>query len=106
MNIRTTALILSFIVVPTLFTGYSQGQRTYLMQCKQCHGNGTKGAALKQQNEWEVLFADKAALLKELHEATEATAYFRGTYFQKAAPGLHDFLYYYASDSGNVPICY
>jgi hypothetical protein len=82
-----------------------KGQRTYLMQCKKCHGVGTKGAAMKRQEEWDLLFADDASLLRLHHRRTKARAYFEGRKFQDAAAPLHRFLHYYGADSGNVPVC-
>ena len=82
-----------------------KGQKAYLKQCKKCHGNGTKGAAMKTQDEWEEAFEDDAAVFKEWHKGTKGEKYANGKKFQKYAPHLKAFLYEYASDSGNVPSC-
>jgi hypothetical protein len=82
-----------------------KGQRTYLLQCKKCHGVGTKGAAMKQQEEWDLLFADHAARLRQHHRDTKAKGYFESGKFRDAAAPLHRFLHYYGADSGNVPVC-
>ncbi len=83
-----------------------KGQKLYLKKCKKCHGNGTKGAAMKSQDEWEEAFEDNAALFIKWHEGTKAEKFVKGDKFKtKLAPDIKDFLYEYANDSGNVPSC-
>ncbi|MCJ7766168.1 MAG: c-type cytochrome [Thiovulaceae bacterium] len=82
-----------------------KGQRAYLKECKKCHGNGTKGAALKTQAGWAEGFADDAAVFKAWHKGTKGEAFANGRRFQRSAADLKDFLYEYGSDSGNVPSC-
>ena len=99
------------IATALLFTGTTlsadikKGQKAYLKQCKKCHGNGTKGDAMKSQDEWEEAFEDDAAIFIEWHAGTKAEKYVNGKKFKKYAPHLKDFLYEYANDSGNVPSC-
>lgn len=81
------------------------GQRTYLLHCKSCHGNGVKGAAMKRQAEWEELFEDDASALRALHAKTPVASYFESCAFKAAAADLYSFLFNYAADSGNVPTC-
>jgi mono/diheme cytochrome c family protein len=84
----------------------SKGQRTYFKECKRCHGNGVKGAAMQRQGGWDERFADGAALLVEDHDdIADARTYFQSSRFRSSAPYLHAFLRYYAEDSGNVPVC-
>jgi hypothetical protein len=74
--------------------------------CKRCHGNGTKGAAMKTQSEWEEAFENDAKLFTEWHKDTpKAMKLIESKKFKKLAPHLKDFLHYYGSDSGNVPSC-
>lgn len=82
-----------------------KGQKAYLKQCKKCHGNGTKGAAMKTQVEWATAFENDAAVFKKWHEGTKGEKYVNSKKFKKYAPHLKDFLYQYANDSGNVPSC-
>lgn len=82
-----------------------KGQKLYLKSCKKCHGNGTKGAAIKTQDEWETLFEASAAELIEAHKGDSSEPFFNNEKFQEMTPHLRDFLYEYASDSGNVPSC-
>lgn len=82
-----------------------KGQKFYLKMCKKCHGNGTKGAAMKTQDEWEELFEENGAMIIDAHKGTKGEALFNGDQFKKRAEHLKDFLYEYGSDSGNVPSC-
>jgi len=83
-----------------------KGQKVYLKKCKTCHGNGTKGAAMKTQKEWEDAFAGDAKIFRDWHkDDKKAMKYIDSSRFKKDAPHLKDFLYEYGSDSGNVPAC-
>jgi len=82
-----------------------KGQKAYLKSCKNCHGNGTKGAAMHTQDEWEDLFANGGAEIIKKHAGTKAEPYFNGDMFKGSAQDLRDFLFMYGSDSGNVPSC-
>ncbi|KIM11658.1 MAG: hypothetical protein KU37_05565 [Sulfuricurvum sp. PC08-66] len=103
------SLLLSAVAVSAFATSahadINKGQKAYLKQCKNCHGNGTKGAGMHTQDEWAELFEDDAALIIEKHAGTKADKYFGGESFKKLAPDLKDFLFHYGSDSGNVPSC-
>jgi len=83
----------------------NKGQKAYLKECKKCHGNGTKGAAMKSQAEWEELFENDGQLIKDKHKADKSSTWFNGEKFKDLAPHLKDFLYEYGNDSGNVPSC-
>jgi len=99
-----TALICLAAVAPAS-ADIKKGQKAYLKQCKKCHGNGTKGAAMKSQDEWEEAFEDNAEIFKEWHAGTKGESYSKGKRFKKYAADLKDFLYEYGNDSGNVPSC-
>ena len=109
MDFKRTTVVLSSLLVllagSTLNADIKKGQRSYLKQCKNCHGNGTKGAAMHSQDEWDELFADGAKKMKEVHAGTKGEAFINGPAFQNSAPDLRDFLYEYGNDSGNVPSC-
>lgn len=98
-------LLLSSAFAPTLSADIKKWQKAYLKQCKKCHGNGTKGAAMKTQAEWDAAFADDNAGFKAWHKGTKGEKYANGKKFKKSSPHLRDFLHEYASDSGNVPSC-
>jgi len=82
-----------------------KGQKGYLKTCKNCHGNGTKGAAMHTQDEWEDLFANGGAKIIKAHANDKSAAFFNGDGFKSQAQDLRDFLFEYGSDSGNVPSC-
>lgn len=107
---KTNTIIIAFLTALSLLStaasaDVKKGQKAYLKTCKKCHGNGTKGAAMKTQDEWEELFEDDAELLVEAHKGDKSEKFFAGKKFKKLSPHLKDFLYEYASDSGNVPSC-
>ncbi len=100
-------VVLSLILgVSSASADIKKGQKVYLKKCKKCHGNGTKGAAMKSQDEWEEAFEDDAEIFIEWHKGTKAEKFVSGDKFKtKYAPNLKDFLYEYGNDSGNVPSC-
>lgn len=107
---KTTSVLLSALVALGMMSTAAQaeikkGQKAYLKKCKKCHGNGTKGAAMKTQDEWAELFANDGANFIAAHKGTKAEKFVNGKKFKKLAPHLKDFLWEYGSDSGNVPSC-
>ena len=63
---KSTSLLLAAVVAvgmmaTTASADIKKGQKAYLKTCKNCHGNGTKGAAMHTQAEWEELFANGGA---------------------------------------------
>lgn len=83
----------------------NKGQKWYTKNCKECHGTGTKGAAMLTQNEWDDFFANNGEMIMKKHVGTKAESYFHGDRFKDQAEHLRDFLFEYGSDSGNVPAC-
>jgi len=107
---KSTSLLLATVVAfgmmaTTASADIKKGQKGYLKTCKNCHGNGTKGAAMHTQAEWEALFANEGASIIEKHKGTKAEAYFTSPGFKGSAQDLRDFLFEYGNDSGNVPSC-
>ncbi len=106
---KSTSLLLATVVAfgmmaTTASADIKKGQKGYLKTCKSCHGNGTKGAAMHTQAEWEDLFANGGANIIQKHAGTKAEAFFNGA-FKNSAQDLRDFLFEYGNDSGNVPSC-
>lgn len=105
----TSLLLATLVAVGMMATSASadvkKGQKAYLKTCKNCHGNGTKGAAMHTQDEWDELFADGGAKITKAHVGTKAEPFFNGEGFKGQSQDLRDFLFEYASDSGNVPSC-
>ncbi len=105
----TSLLLATFVAVGMMATNASadikKGQKGYLKTCKSCHGNGTKGAAMHTQAEWDTLFANGGANIIKAHAGTKAETMFNGDGFKNQAQDLRDFLFEYGNDSGNVPSC-
>ena len=107
---KTTSSFLAILVavgtiVSTASADIKKGQKAYLKTCKNCHGNGTKGAAMHTQDEWDELFANGGAKIIKAHEKDKSAAFFNGDGFKNQSQDLRDFLFEYGSDSGNVPTC-
>ncbi|MFA6188038.1 MAG: c-type cytochrome [Sulfuricurvum sp.] len=107
---KSTSLLLATVVAfgmmaTTASADIKKGQKAYLKTCKNCHGNGTKGAAMHTQAEWEDLFANGGENIIKKHAGTKAEAFFGGSTFKGTSQDLRDFLFEYGSDSGNVPSC-
>ena len=112
MKKSTSILLSSLVALGMLSTSafadgsIKKGKKAYLKSCKKCHGNGTKGAAMHSQNEWNALFADGSKTLIEAHkDDKKAKKFFAKKKFRKLEPHLKAFLWEYANDSGNVPSC-
>lgn len=107
---KSTSLLLATVVAfgmmaTTASADIKKGQKAYLKTCKSCHGNGTKGAAMHTQAEWEELFANGGESIIKKHAGTKAEAFFSGSTFGNTSQDLRDFLFEYGSDSGNAPSC-
>ncbi|MCX6074493.1 MAG: c-type cytochrome [Campylobacterales bacterium] len=107
---KSTSLFLAAVVAVGMMSASAsadekKGQKAYLKTCKTCHGNGTKGAAMHTQNEWDALFANGGANIIKAHVGTKAEATFNSDGFKEKAQDLRDFLFMYGNDSGNVPSC-
>lgn len=107
---KSTSLLLAAVVAfgmmaTTASADIKKGQKAYLKTCKTCHGNGTKGASMHTQAEWEALFANEGASIIAKHAGTKGEALFNGSSFKNSAQDLRDFLFEYGNDSGNVPSC-
>ncbi|MFZ2891276.1 c-type cytochrome [Sulfuricurvum sp.] len=107
---KSVSLFISMVVfisigATSLTADIASGQKWYTKGCKSCHGNGSKGAAMHTQEEWDELFKNGGAVIIKKHAKTPAEVYFNGENFQSKSKDLRDFLFEYGSDSGNVPAC-
>ncbi len=107
---KSTSFFLSIVVFlgissTVVSADVAKGQKWYTKECKSCHGNGTKGAAMHTQDGWDELFANEGAEIIKKHIGTPAEAYFKGENFKNRSKDIRDFLFEYGSDSGNVPAC-
>ena len=93
MKILLTAVLIASLDVLTVHADIKKGQKAYLKQCKKCHGNGTKGAAMKTKEEWNRAFSDEAKVFKQWHRDTKGEKYVHGKKFKKYTPHLKDFGY-------------
>ncbi len=80
---KFTLLFLSAVVAvgmmaTTASADVKKGQKAYLKTCKNCHGNGTKGAAMHTQDEWDELFANNATSIIKKHVGTKGEQIFTG----------------------------
>ncbi|MDO9266026.1 MAG: cytochrome C [Sulfurimonas sp.] len=88
-----------------------KGQSEYVKKCVKCHKAGQAFVATKKKREWSALMKDKGQKLAEIHLESddkgveESHEYFESKIYSKNSKHLKDFLFEYASDSGNVPAC-
>lgn len=96
-------------IVPFGFDGGSlggdlkKGQKFYYKDCKKCHGNGSKGAAMHTMAEWWRLFKNNGQIIIEKHQTIEAKEYFNSPIFKERFKDLYEFLHEFSSDSPNLP---
>lgn len=100
-----TKIALATLLGMTLFSSSAmadvkKGQKIYLKKLKApCNMGGDKFAQKHTQDEWESIqqagkFADEVTKLCPKAKITP-----------KQIPDVYDFVYEYASDSGNIPSC-
>ncbi len=105
ISLLLVGLVTVAMMATTVSADAKKGQKIYLKSCKNCHGNGTKGASMRTQEEWNDLFANDGAEIIKKHASTPAKPFFDGDGFKGQSKDLRDFLFEYGSDSGNVPTC-
>jgi len=99
-KLAVAALLGMTLLSSTASADVKRGQKIYLKKLKApCGMNGSKFARKHTQNQWETIqeagkFADEVT--KICPKAKIRTKYI---------PDVYDFVYEYASDSGNVPSC-
>jgi hypothetical protein len=99
-KLALTALLSVAFFSSTAIADVKKGQKIYLKKLKaRCGFSGAKFAHKHTQDEWEEINeAGKfAAEVKTLCPKAKIKA--------KYVPDVYDFVYEYASDSGNVPSC-
>ena len=103
------AISLFLITQATSNAAVYKGQKTYVKECRQCHGGGQAVAASKKIKDWKRLFKNKGAELADIHlsseKAKDSWEYFQSDKYKRYAKHLKDFLSEYAKDSGKVPAC-
>lgn len=84
----------------------AKGFKVFTKECKTCHGNPYKGAAMKKQREWKKLFDNGAEKLLDIHkEIPEYTEVATLITRKSKVKHLRKFLMQSASDSGIVNSC-
>ena len=82
----------AILSLTTLNAAVYKGQREYVKKCRECHGDGQKLMASKEQYEWKMLMKNKGLPLADLHlgneEAKDSWKYFSGKGFKKKARHL------------------
>ena len=93
-------LTLGFAASP-VFADAAKGQKIFLKKMKKpCGMNGGQMAVKHTQQEWKTI-NDAGKLNDELIQFCPGAEPLKDSYL----PHVYDFLYNYASDSGNVPAC-
>jgi hypothetical protein len=96
-------LVVIFITNVFTFNTYAdlrKGQKAYLKNCKMCHGHSMKGAAMHTQEEWEELFSNNGAKIKQAHLGNEkAELFFKTDLFSIHYKDIRDFFFEYAADA-------
>lgn len=95
------------LLTATASADVAKGQKLYAKKLKKmCDMSGAKFAATHTQMEWESA-KDEGTLTELFTGACPAgEKFFKGDKFQKKyQEHIYDFVYEYASDSGNVPSC-
>jgi len=105
LSLLSFTLFSCMIVNTVTAAEVAKGQKWYTKECKDCHGDGGKGASMHTQDEWNELFGKNGAMIIKKHKETKAKPYFEGDDFQEHSKSIRDFLFEYGSDSGNVPAC-
>lgn len=101
LTILIVAIVsLGFASTP-VFADAGKGQKIFIKKMKKpCGMNGGEMAVKHTQEEWKAI-QDAGKLNEELLKQCPDAAPLKDSY----VPHVYDFLYNYASDSGNVPAC-
>jgi hypothetical protein len=108
MAIFLITLFFFAAICPNCYANAEKGMKVYKKFLKSKTGiDGGKFAALHTQEEWRALFENDAKpFIEECAEKFPHTLIFiKSEKFNRLKEHLFDFLYKYASDSGNIPSC-
>lgn len=84
----------------------AKGFKVFTKECKACHGNPYKGAAMKKRAEWKRLFDNGAERLRDIHKEIPEYGEISALLARKSKlKHLRKFLMQSASDSGIVSSC-
>ena len=100
-NLLLTALFTLAITSTAAFADAGKGQKIYIKELKPvCRFDGGNLAKKHTQAEWKAV-QDAGKLNEELQKQCPEAKPLKDNFVEH----VYDFLYYYASDSGNVPAC-
>ena len=100
-RLAVAALLGLTVLSSTASADVKKGQRIYLKKLKApCGMNGSKFALKHTQDEWEEIY-EAGKFEDEVKKICPKVKKVREKYIED----IYDFVYEYASDSGNIPSC-
>ena len=100
IKLTISALLGITLATTTLSADVNKGQKLYVKKLKnKCELSGSAFAGKNTQDKWEEIY-DAGKLSEEIKKICKGH-----TVDEKLLPHIYDFVYEYASDSGNVPNC-
>ncbi len=101
ISLLVAAIVVVGFVSTPVFADTNKGQKIFIKKMKKpCGMNGGQMALKHTQEEWKAI-NDAGNLNEELLKNCPEAKPLKDSY----VPHVYDFLYNYASDSGNVPAC-
>lgn len=100
-KLAVAALLGMTVLSTTASADIKKGQKLYLKKLKApCGMNGSAFAIKHTQDEWEAIY-ESGKFEEEVKKICPKVKKVRAKYVED----IYDFVYEYASDSGNVPSC-
>ncbi|SHO81303.1 hypothetical protein MNB_SV-15-869 [hydrothermal vent metagenome] len=100
-KLALTALFTFAVVGTTASADSNKGKKLYIKKLRaDCGISGSKFAAKHTQDDWEAI-KEAGKMVDEVKKLCPKATNFKAKYI----PDLYDFVYEFASDSGNVPSC-
>ncbi|MEA1919115.1 MAG: cytochrome C [Campylobacterota bacterium] len=106
-KLALTALLGMSVLSTSALADTAKGQKLYMKKMKKvCDVSGAAFAAKHSQGEWEEAKEDGTLIDAFVEACPAGEKMIRGDKFKKKYEShIYDFVYDYASDSGNVPSC-
>ena len=100
-KLAVASLLGMTLLSSTASADVKKGQKIYLKKLKApCNIGGATFAQKHTQDEWEAIY-EAGKFADEVKKLCPKVKKFKPKY----APHVYDFVYEYASDSGNIPAC-
>lgn len=105
-KVAMAALVGLSVLSTNVYADAAKGQKIYQKKLKDvCGKSGAVFAASHTQMEWETA-KDEGKLVEMMQaECPGGKDFFESKKFKKYESHLYDFVYDFASDSGNIPSC-